>query len=221
LLKVNKKGYKGLGMNGGIARWYAKLVEKDYTQYRELAERIKKMLPGKKTILEVAPGPGFLSVELAKESSYQVTGMDISETFVQIAGEKAKEAKAPVKFLVGNVAKMPLAENQFDLVVCRAAFKNFAQPDRAVDEMFRVLKPGGKAFIVDLRKDVSNQEIDSYVSHLDVGAWDRWMTKWSFKLMLRKRAYSLDQIKGLSANSKFRTYRIDIAPMGFEWWLEK
>jgi ubiquinone/menaquinone biosynthesis C-methylase UbiE len=218
---LSKKGYKGLGMNGGIAKWYSKIVEKDYAQYRELAERIKKMLPGKKAILEVAPGPGFLSVELAKQPDFQVTGMDISETFVRIAGEKAKEVQVSAKFLVGNVSEMPLTENQFDLVVCRAAFKNFAQPVTAINEIFRVLKPGGKALIIDMRKDITNQEIASYVNQMDAGKWDRMMTSWAFKHSLRKRVYSLEQIKQLSANSKFKSYRIDPAPMGFEWWLEK
>ena len=52
---------------------------------------------------------------------------------------------------------MPFDSGSFDFVYCRAAFKNFSEPIRAIDEMNRVLKPGGKAVIVDLRKDASAQ----------------------------------------------------------------
>jgi ubiquinone/menaquinone biosynthesis C-methylase UbiE len=207
-------------MNGSIAKWYTKLTEKDYEQYRELAGRIRKMFTGGKTVLEVAPGPGFLSVELAK-AGFQVTGMDISQTFVRIAGERARDAQVAAEFMVGNVSAMPLKEAQFDMVVCRAAFKNFAEPLAAVNEMHRVLKPGCKALIVDMRNDISDETIDSYVNQMDAGIWDRMMTAWTFKGMLRKRAYSLEQVKQLSIASNFKNYRIDPNPMGFEWWLEK
>lgn len=217
---MSKKACKGLGMNGSIAKWYTKLTVKDYDQYRELAGRIRKMFTGEKAVLEVAPGPGFLSIELAK-AGFRVTGMDISQTFVQIASERARDAQVSARFIVGNVSAMPLNEAQFDFVVCRAAFKNFAEPLAAVNEMYRVLKPGGKALIVDMRNDITDEAIDSYVNQLDVNQWDKMMTSWTFKSMLRKRAYSLEQVKQLSAAGDFRNYRIDPNPMGFEWWLEK
>lgn len=217
---MSKKAYKGLGMNGAIAKWYTKLTVKDYEQYRELAGRIRKMFTGEKTVLEVAPGPGFLSIELAK-AGFQVTGMDISRTFVRIAGERAGEAQVSIKFIVGNVSAMPLKETQFDLVVCRAAFKNFSEPLAAINEMFRVLKPGGKALIVDMRSDITDESIAAYVNQMDASQWDKMMTSWTFKSMLRKRAYSLEQIKQLSIASKFKNYHIDPDSMGFEWWLEK
>lgn len=217
---MGKKGYKGMGMNGFIAKWYAKLVANDYEQYRELAERLRQMFTGAKAILEVAPGPGFLSIELAK-ANFQVTGLDISPTFVEIAGQRAREAKVPVKFMVGNASAMPLADAQFDLVVCRAAFKNFAQPLAAVNEMFRVLKPGGKALIVDMRHDITDAAIDAYVNQMGGTKWNKMMTSWSFKGMLRKWAYSPEQIKQLSTAGNFKNYRIDLNPIGFEWWLEK
>ena len=218
---MSKKAYIGIGMNGLIAKWYTKLVAKDYEQYRELATRLQKILTGKKTILEVAPGPGFLSIELAKEPNFEVTGMDISDTFVQIANRKAKEKRVGAKFIVGNVSEMPFKEEQFDFIVCRAAFKNFTKPFEAIQEMFRVLKPGGKALIVDMRSDISDASIDSYVNQMDISKWNKLITTWSFKCMLRKRAYSLEQIKQLGNVSKFKDYRVDLSPTGFELWLEK
>jgi len=87
--------------------------------------------------------------------------------------------------------------------------------------MFRVLKPAGKALIVDMRHDITDATIDSYVNQMGASRWNKLITSWTFKSMLRKRAYSPEQIKQLSIAGNFKNYRIDLNPMGFEWWLEK
>lgn len=219
---MSGKAYKGIGMNGFIAKWYAKTVEKDYQQYLQLADRIGKTLAGEKAILEIASGPGFLAIELAKKPDFNVTGLDISETFVQIAKYQAKKKQVTAKFVVGNVSDMPFKEAQFDFIICRAAFKNFAKPLEAINEMFRVLKPGGKTLIIDLRRDITDEEIASCVKEMKLNSkWDSMLTFWAFKLMLRKRAYSIEQIEQLIAISKFKNNRIDKTFTGFELWLEK
>ena len=55
----------------------------------------------------------------------------------------------------------------FDLIICRAAFKNFSEPLQALHEMHRVLKPGGKALIMDLRRDASLEDIKTHGLELD------------------------------------------------------
>ena len=101
-------------------------------------------------ILEVAPGPGYLAMELAKLGKCnEITGLDISEDFVQIAKENAQKAGVfeKIKFLQGNVANIPINNNEFDFIICVAAFKNFKKPLAALEEMFRVLKPEGTALL--------------------------------------------------------------------------
>ena len=51
---------------------------------------------------------------------------------------------------------MPFESEWFNFLLCRAAFKNFSRP-----VMYRVLKPGGKALITDLQKDVSKESVKS------------------------------------------------------------
>ena len=76
-------------MEGWMARWYTSTTGKDMAQFQKLAREIAAELqPGSK-ILEVAPGPGFLSIELAKLGNFEVTGLDISKTFVEIAQANA------------------------------------------------------------------------------------------------------------------------------------
>ncbi|HUJ49640.1 MAG TPA: class I SAM-dependent methyltransferase, partial [Bryobacteraceae bacterium] len=135
-----QRGYKGIGMEGSIARWYEKTTRKDLDEFRKLAERLRAIAPENAAVLEVAPGPGFLAAELARGGKLRVTGLDISKTFVELAQKNATEAGVRAEFRQGNASDMPFADNSFDLVVCRAAFKNFTQPQKAMREMRRVLR---------------------------------------------------------------------------------
>ena len=114
-------------------------------------------------MLEVAPGPGFVAIEIARDRRFRVTGLDISSTFVELARKNAAAEGVPIDFQQGNASEMPFGANSFDLVVCRAAFKNFSQPEQAIREMERVLRPGGRGVIIDLRRDASMAEIRKYV----------------------------------------------------------
>jgi ubiquinone/menaquinone biosynthesis C-methylase UbiE len=218
---MTQKAYKGMGMEGSIARWYEKTTSKDIRDFQELARRIAELVPTGGKILEVAPGPGFLAVELARTGRFSMTGVDISRTFVEIARQKAEATGVSVEFLQGNAAKLPLPRNSFDFLVCRAAFKNFSEPVKAIAEMHRVLKPGGKALIIDLRRDVPRSEVNSYVDNLGVGAISRWMTKLTFRFMLIKRAYTSDEFHRMAAQTPFGKCDLRSAPLGFEVWLEK
>ena len=70
-------------------------------------------LPPGSAVLEVAPGPGYFSIELAKLGAYSITGLDISHTFVEIAAKKAAEAGVHVEFRQGNASSMPFARQLF------------------------------------------------------------------------------------------------------------
>ena len=103
---------------------------------------LRLSLPPGGSVLERSARPwSTFSIELAKLGSYSITGLDISHTFVEIASKKAGEAGVHVDFRQGNASRMPFADDTFDFLLCRAAFKNFGQPVRALQEMCRVLKP--------------------------------------------------------------------------------
>jgi len=208
-------------MNGFIGKLYAKSVENIYEDYAERATRIKKVITGKTNILEVASGPGYLSIELAKDPDYNVTGLDISETLVQIANNRAKEKYVAVNFFVGNASNMPFAEEQFDFVICNAAFNYFSEPLCVLNEIHRVLRMGGKALVIDMRNDITDEEIDYIVKRMQLSTWNSVLTALNFKWVLRKRAYSIEQMEQLVNCSKFHYYYIDKEWIGFELWLKK
>jgi ubiquinone/menaquinone biosynthesis C-methylase UbiE len=152
------KAYIGLGMEGMLASWYARQTFKDIEVFRDTAERLSENIGARSHVLEIAPGPGYLAIELARLTGCRMIGIDISRSFVRIATENAEKAGVDVCFEQGDAADLPYPANVFDFIVCRAAFKNFTHPLAALDEMHRVLKPGGTALIIDLRKDFSSRE---------------------------------------------------------------
>jgi ubiquinone/menaquinone biosynthesis C-methylase UbiE len=215
------KPYKGLGMEGAVARWYASLTKKSLEDFKALARRIAKQLPPQRSVLEVAPGPGYFAIELAKLGNYQITGLDISETFVGMACANAAKAGVKVDFRRGNASKMPFANECFDFLLCRAAFKNFTEPQRALEEMHRVLKPGGQALIIDLRKDAPQESINQAVNEMKLGTVNGILTKLTFRFMLMKRAYTKSEFEYMISKTKFSDTKIQEELMGFEIWLSR
>jgi ubiquinone/menaquinone biosynthesis C-methylase UbiE len=221
-MKANvDKGYKGMGMEGRIAAWYARNTARDAPDFAALAERVTAGLAAGSRILEVAPGPGYLAIEIARRGAYRVTGLDISHTFVEIANRNAREAHVDIDFRQGNASAMPFPESTFDLILCRAAFKNFSQPVAAMNEMHRVLKCGGRALIVDLRRDASVDDIDAYIRRSSLGWVNSLVYKLTFRYMLLPRAYSRSQFVDMSSNSAFAGASIEASGVGFEVTLEK
>jgi ubiquinone/menaquinone biosynthesis C-methylase UbiE len=213
------KAYIGMGMEGPIARWYEKNTAKDIEEFGRLAGRIAAPLSAASAILEVAPGPGFLAVELAKRG-FAVTGLDISKTFVELARKNAEKAGVRVRFEQGNASRMPFADRSFDFLICRAAFKNFADPMGALGEMHRVLRPGGRSLIIDLRRDASMTDIGRYVDGLGVSLVNRVVMKLTFRYMLLPRAWRTDAFARMLERSPFRRTEIIANAIGMEVWLD-
>jgi ubiquinone/menaquinone biosynthesis C-methylase UbiE len=216
MLESARKPYRGISIEGRLATWYARTTRKDLGEFEDLAERLAKDLPEGARVLEVAPGPGYLSVALAKLGPYKITGLDISQSFIQMASEYAKKEGVTVRFIHGSASDIPLEDGFFDLIVCRAAFKNFSEPLKALNEMHRVLKPGGRAEIIDLCKDTPWDDIVSYVDRLNLGTIDSWITRMTFKHMLLKRAYTAEQLESLGAASDFTSCQITRSAIGVQ-----
>jgi ubiquinone/menaquinone biosynthesis C-methylase UbiE len=215
------RGYKGMGMEGPIATWYAKNGRRNRADFERDARRIAAQVPPPARILEVAPGPGYLSVALAQLGGYEVHALDISESFVEIARQEAATAGVEVDIRLGNVAAMPYPDSMFDYIVCRSAFKNFADPVGALDEMHRVLVPGGAAQIQDLLGGATPAAVDAVVDTWGHNPANRWLMKWIFHNMLLKRAYTPEAFADMAARSRFGGAKISTEGITLEVWLEK
>jgi len=207
---------------GAVARWYAKSTRKDTDRFRALATRLSAERPQGGDLLEVAPGPGYFAIEMAKGGVHRVTGLDISRTMVELARKNAAEAGVEADFCRGDASAMPFADDSFDLLTCSAAFKNFSEPHKALEEMYRVLRPGGTALVVDLHKDTPMSEIRDYFAKLGLGTVERWMILATFRFVLLKRAYTRAEFEQLLTDIPFRDKEIRIADVvGLELWLRK
>src|SRR5260370_30124430 len=89
---------KGPEMEGPIARWYARVrgSKSQIEAYRDQAAQATAGLPDGARGLEVAAGPGYLSVEMARLRRLDVTALDISHTFVEIGSNSAR--REPIIF---------------------------------------------------------------------------------------------------------------------------
>ena len=209
-------------MEGVVARWYTGLRSsgKQLEVYRTQAAQLTQGLRDGASVLEVAPGPGYLAIEIARLGRLEVSGLDISRTFVQIASEHAAQAGVRIDFRQGDAANLPFESESFDLVLCQAAFKNFRQPVIALDEMHRVLRTGGTAVIQDMSGEASHADIDGEVNAMELGRLNKLMTKGTLE-MLRRRAYSRAQFDHLASESAFQACDIKAQGMGVEVRLKK
>ncbi len=214
------KAYKGMGMEGSVARWYDRTTRTEMPEFRDLAARIAALVPPAAQVLEIAPGPGFLSIELARRG-LNVRAVDISKTFIDIVRRNAAADNVTVDIQQGNASALPLPDASVDFVVCRSAFKNFTQPIKAMAEMRRVLRPGGTALLIDMRRDSSLAEIKACVQSLGGNWFHRRLNLFIFRRILLKRAYPLDAIRRMAAEAGWTDLHITVASIGFEAWTTK
>jgi ubiquinone/menaquinone biosynthesis C-methylase UbiE len=215
------KAYKGIGMEGWIAKWYAANTRKGIEDFCALARRVASDLAPNSSVLELAPGPGYFAIELAKLANYRITGLDISKSFVEIAQRNAREANVNVDFRRGDAAHTPFADESFDFILCRAAFKNFSEPLQAIREMHRILKSHGRAVIIDLRRNASIRDINQFVDQMGLSWGSRIFTKLTFRTMLLKRAYRREDFEEFVAQTEFQHSEIEESLTGLEITLRK
>ena len=203
-------------MEGVVAKWYAANTAEMMKEYVDLARRIAGQIPPRSAVLEVAPGPGYFCIELARLGPYAITGLDISRTFVKMATKKTAEAGVRVDFKQGSASNMPLQKDSFDFLLCRAAFKNFADPVGALQEMCRVLRQGGRGLIIDLKRNASPETISQHVDGMGLSWFNRIMTKMAFKGMLLKSAYTKEEFEQMLKQTRFSSVSVEEAELGLE-----
>ncbi|MBK5459033.1 MULTISPECIES: class I SAM-dependent methyltransferase [Peribacillus] len=204
----NMRKNKDVGIYGLTAKWYDKNSRKSrMAEMQRYALEVASHVSKNANILEVAPGPGYLSIELAKEG-FNVTGVEISPDFVEIEKNNAKEANVSVNFKEGNASNLPCEDNFFDYIVCSAAFKNFKDPVKALCEMHRVLKQGGTSLIIDMNYEATSEDIDIEVRKSGMKGFDKYFVKFAFKTFLKKGAYTKEDFETFLRGTPFKNYKI-------------
>ena len=103
-------------------------------------------------IVDLACGTGDLTVEIAKHhSTCLVIGIDVAPAMLEMA--KPPCSLPNVHLVVQDMHDIGIRDRSADLVTGGYALRNAPDIDRALDEIYRILKPGGKAFFLDFSKD--------------------------------------------------------------------
>jgi ubiquinone/menaquinone biosynthesis C-methylase UbiE len=108
-------------------------------------------------VLEVGPGPGYLGLEWLKNTQgTTLKGLDISLDMISIAESNAKEygLSERVEYVHSSGDKMPFDDEKFDAVFTNGSLHEWSNPQNTFNEIWRILKKGGRVFISDLRRDM-------------------------------------------------------------------
>lgn len=154
-----------------FSRFYDRYPNRIFTKwFRLIATNIKDSgISG--TIVDIGTGPGRLPIEIAKQvGNAHVVGIDLSDDMVKIAKRNAQKAGLTdrVKFKVASAYDTGFESNSVDLVTSTGMLHHLREPIRAFNEIFKILKPGGEAWIYDGRKDVTKTEFKETVQSLGI-----------------------------------------------------
>ena len=117
---------------------------------RKTAKAVAKSQP--KTILDLATGTADLAIALAKcNPQAHIIGMDISEKMLDIGKAKVAQRKmeSQIELYLGDASALPFESNTFDAVTVAFGVRNFEKLEHGLSEIQRVLKPNGRAVILE------------------------------------------------------------------------
>lgn len=115
------------------------------------AEAVREALAhGPQRILDVATGTADLALALkARAPQVEVTGLDFAEPMLELARHKAARRQLDVRFIQGDALALPFDDASFDAVTVAYGLRNFADRERGLREMHRVLRPGGRLVVLE------------------------------------------------------------------------
>ena len=110
-----------------------------------------------KTVLDIATGTGDLAIQIAKSTQAQITGFDLSAGMLEVVRKKEAKEKLDdrIEMIQGDAENMPFENNSFDVITVAFGVRNFENLKKGLDEIYRVLKPGGKFIILEFSQPES------------------------------------------------------------------
>lgn len=149
-------------------------------------------LEGRESLLDIPCGTGELEPRLLERWPHlNIVGADLSARMLQQA--RAKDASGRVRWIEADATRLPLGDAAFDVVVCASSFHCFRQPQAALDEFHRVLRPQGRLMLVDW--------CDDYFTCKLCSLWLRWTDPAFY------RTYALGDCRTLVEQAGFRVER--------------
>jgi ubiquinone/menaquinone biosynthesis C-methylase UbiE len=189
--KVRNKTYETYNKVGpDYDNWYwfkqAKKLRAELT--KEVLEILERELKGKPKILDLCCGTGHLVGLLSQLGDY--TGLDFAPRMISTC----KERYTNKDFIVGDAEQLPFKDKSFDCVVCFWSFHHIVYPDNVLDEIKRVLKPGGFLLIATFKDAKLNlaAKLGDLVSDSYYGYATKRHSKKSMRKLMSERFKSFD-----------------------------
>jgi len=123
-----------------VAKLYAPVMNGNKNQYNQISSQIAQKLTPGTDMLELATGPGILSFALAHTGA-NIIATDFSEKMIEEA--KKKPCSSNVRFEIADATSLLYENETFDVVLIANALHIMPEPDKAMNEIYRVLKPNG------------------------------------------------------------------------------
>ncbi len=121
----------------------------DVSWRKKVVKSVKKENP--ETILDIATGTGDLAIAMAKATDAKITGFDLSAGMLEVGKRKVVDENLQdrIEMIQGDAEKMPFADDSFDVITVAFGVRNFENLKKGLDDIYRVLKPGGKFIILE------------------------------------------------------------------------
>jgi ubiquinone/menaquinone biosynthesis C-methylase UbiE len=180
------------------------------TYYRRLAEEIAVFL---KTgaILDLGTGPGYLPLEIAKQSqSISVVGLDLSTKLIEMAQQNALKAGVAdrIHFQSGSAAGLPFADKAFDMVLSTGMLHMVKDPVKIFQEIYRVLKPGGQAWVLDPARVSSGIDKEKWKASLSLKEKMALRLFNVFRYINPGQIYNKIQVEKIIAQTEFLEFQL-------------
>lgn len=164
------------------------------------------------SVMEIGPGPGYLGLEWLKNTQdTRLTGCEISEDMLEISRRNSKEygLENRAVYIKGDVHNIPVSDGSFDAIISNDSFHEWVDPVKALNESYRVLKPGGKLIISDLRRDM-NPLLKGliWVMCRPKALRPGWLTSID-------ASYTLTDLENILSKSDIRSWKVSLKAMRF------
>jgi demethylmenaquinone methyltransferase / 2-methoxy-6-polyprenyl-1,4-benzoquinol methylase len=112
---------------------------------RATIRKLRPLLPKGARVLDVACGTGDLSIEIFERTGAEVVGLDFCRPMLDLARQKTQQ----IDFVEGDALGLPFADQTFDAVTIGFGLRNLSSVESGLDELRRILKPGGRVAILE------------------------------------------------------------------------
>lgn len=183
-----------------IESYYSGLAEEVVSRFQEGA------------LLDLGTGPGYLPIEIVKRSpSIRCDGIDLSGKLIKMARVNARKAGVAnrLNFEIGNAAEIPFEDGSYDMVISTGMIHMLKDPVKVLRECYRVLRPGGEAWIYDPARVSSHLDKEKWKASLNVMERLSYVLFMLFICVSPPHTYSREQVEEMIAATQFKEYDIE------------